>query len=186
MTLLLHPTTTPTTPPAVFYVRADPTESDCISTDDPLDPLEDVPGPDYAEHDPTAVRAALLAALNAARAAGLSVATVNALAHLVLNEFFHVFRLTVGGDPPAKVPPVRPVVDESQPPPKPRARRGGPQAMEYMRLVIARMLADGLIVPAYNARTASPAYAVPKPGATLTRLSSAPSAWWSTTEPSTR
>jgi hypothetical protein len=89
-TSLLHPAVPTTAPPAVFHVRADPTESDSISTEDPLDPLEDVPGPDYADNDPAAVRAALLAALNAARAAGLSVATVNALAHLVLNEFFHV------------------------------------------------------------------------------------------------
>ena len=160
---LLHPTVPPTPPPAVLSVSVG--DSDSITDDDPLDPLEDVPGPDYGDHDPTAVRNALLAALNAARAAGLSVSTVNALAHLVLDEFAHVFRLTVGPDPPAKVPPVRPVVDESQPPPKPRARRMGPDALEYMRLTIDRMVADGLLQPAFNATYASPAYAVPKPGA---------------------
>jgi hypothetical protein len=33
-------------------------------------------------------------------------------------------------------------------------------------MVFARMLADGLIEPAFHARSASPAYAVPKSGAT--------------------
>ena len=151
-------------PTASSYVRRAVALDTAESDED--DPLDDDNGVDYSAHEPEEVRAALLQSLARARAAGLSVEASNRLAHFVLGEAFHVFRLSVGQDPPASVPAASPTVDQSSPPPKPGMRKMDREALEYLRLTVNEMVANGILTPAHNSVWGSPAYAVRKPGTT--------------------
>ena len=151
-------------PALIPLVRRAIAIDEAVSDED--DPLASDNGVDYSPHQPSEVRDALLQSLSRARDNGLSVEATNTLAHFVLGEGFQAFRLSVGADPPANVPAACPTVDQSVPPPKPGMRKMDREALEFLRLTINEMVANGILAPAYNSIWGSPVYAVRKPGTT--------------------
>jgi transposase InsO family protein len=127
--------------------------------------LDPCPSADVVEgNDPVAVHAALDAAVLRA-APVLGPAATERLRAAVHGEFLDVFRLAMCGDPPVRVDPVRVEFEPGATPPRQPPRRRSAQENQFVRDTMARLERFGMVRRTLSATTASPCYAVRKPGA---------------------
>ena len=126
---------------------------------DPGQPLEPAD-----TNDVDAVHAALDAAISAARPT-LGDAATAVLADAVHGELFDMFRVSMIGDPAARVPPVVINFVPGASAPRLPPRRSSPQAAQFLRDTMSKLERHGMVRKVLNAVHGSPAYAVRKPHA---------------------
>ena len=98
-----------------------------------------------------------------AKANGLSDEGLQTLSE-ILKDYRDVFRIKLGSDPPADVPPLAITPQENATPYRSPQRRYGQQAWDFIVNTIRELEAVGAIYKNPSSRWASPALAVPKPG----------------------
>jgi len=124
--------------------------------------------PEVGGIDRDEIAACLDSALTAAADQGLSLPAVHRLREALHGDLFDVFRVRLGPDPPADVPPVRvdmrPGIETVRQP----RRRYSPEESRYMKDMMQTLVEFGYVVTAADVQLASPAHVVRRPGIPVT------------------
>ena len=130
------------------------------------DPIEPMPtaGAAMGEDTEDEIQQAFEKMLKNAEENGMSEKGL-ATAKELLYEFRDIFRIRLGKDAPAKIPPMEVKLKPGAKPVKSNQRRYAPAQREFLSTTIKKLESLGAVRANPTSRWASPALAVPKPGA---------------------
>lgn len=136
-----------------------------ISTDADVDPVPEVEtaGAAMGEDSAEDIQEAFRVMLTKAKDQGMSKEGLEK-AEALLNEFKDVFRIRLGSDGPAIIPPMNVQLKPNARPTKTTQRRYAPAQREFLSETIRKLEKLGAVRANPTSRWASPALAVPKPG----------------------
>ena len=127
------------------------------------DPIAPIPtaGAAMGEDTEEEIQEAFLTMLDKAKESGMSAKGL-AEAKELLKEFRDIFRIKLGKDGPAKIPPMEVKLKPGAKPVKCHQRRYAPAQREFLSKTIKKLEALGVVRANPTSRWASPALAVPK------------------------
>ena len=138
------------------------------SDDDPIE-LPECLAAGIGKDQPEYINKAFESIKSKAKDSGISERGLHCLEN-IFKEYRDVFRIKLGSDPPANVPPLKISLMENAAPYRSPQRRYGQQARDFIVNTIRELEAIGAIYKNPSSRWASPALAVPKPGSNSLRF----------------